>query len=90
MAHYTLELFSPSYTVYLLYFTQVKNAKQIQENLEKFDCAFINPRLVVSVQQILFACNRALFEKFNNTSKTQSLYSDVIYYMSPSSNVRLI
>jgi hypothetical protein len=87
MAHFTLELFDPHYTVYLMLFTNVTNSVQLSANLDKFECAFINPRLVCSVQQILYSCTRALFEKLKSPSKFRSVYSDIIFYLSPSSSV---
>ena len=90
MAQYTLELFDNEYTLYFMYFTKVTNAIQLKENAEKFECAFINPSLVCSITQIILAVNRSLFNKFTNKTKTQTIYSDIVYYLSPCTNVSFI
>ena len=90
MAQFTFELFEPQHTLYFSYFTNVKNSARLKENINKFECAFINPRLLCSILQVFSAANRSLFNKINNSFRTQSIYSDIIYYLSPSSSVNNI
>ena len=87
MAQFTFELFDPAHTLYLSYFTKVSNSSQLRDNVDKFECAFINPQLICSILQIFSAGNRALFNKQNNSPKTHTIYGDLIYYLSPATNV---
>jgi Kinase binding protein CGI-121 len=83
MAQFTFEIFESEYTLYMMYFTNVANSFSLKQNIEKFECAFINPELVCSVHQILQAANRALFNSINNMPKFQSIYLDMIYFLAP-------
>lgn len=84
---FTFELF-PEYTIYLQAYASITNASQLRANVRNFSCAFINPKLVSSVKHILAAANRAIYGFKNDCKKTDSIYSDLVYYLSPSSNIR--
>mmetsp|Transcript_32504 Transcript_32504/g.32237 ORF Transcript_32504/g.32237 Transcript_32504/m.32237 type:complete len:168 (-) Transcript_32504:27-530(-) len=84
---FTFELF-PEYTLYLQLYINLTNSSELRANVRNFECAFINPSLITSVKHILVAANRAISGVKTNTKKTDSIYSDLVYYLSPSSNIR--
>jgi len=83
---FTFELF-PNYTLHIQLFTQVTNSPQLRQNLKNFNCAFIDPKYLVSVQHLTCAANRAISNYQNNCLKTASIFYEIIYYLSDSGNV---
>lgn len=87
MAQYTFNVLDNSITLYLQYYINVRNCEQLKLNTERFECAFIDPSGLISITQLLQATNRALFNEYLNRSKTGSIYSDTLYFLSPSSDI---
>lgn len=87
METYCSELF-PAIPIYLGLFINIRNALELKEKLKSLDCSFLNPKLIISLDHIRLAVTRALHSQSNSLSKTNSLYLDMIYYLSSSSNIR--
>jgi tRNA threonylcarbamoyladenosine modification (KEOPS) complex Cgi121 subunit len=87
MTSFTFELF-PHSTLHMALFSEVTNAAELKAALPHFDCALMSTELLASIQHVLCAANRALFNEFRGERKTKTIYSDLIYYLSPTTNIK--
>ncbi|CAG9863897.1 unnamed protein product [Phyllotreta striolata] len=67
-------------------FTQVKNAKEIKEQLiqGEFKCSMIKPSLILDPFQIAVAANKALL---NEKLTTKTVYTEILFNLSPTKNI---
>ncbi|TPX33643.1 hypothetical protein SmJEL517_g03532 [Synchytrium microbalum] len=76
--------------MHLFLYRNVKKGRRIRESIIKgtmpLSC-IIDARMVLDIFQLQLACIRALLAQRQDTMKTRSLYSEILFNMSPSSNI---
>ncbi|KAJ3047142.1 hypothetical protein HK097_000203 [Rhizophlyctis rosea] len=85
-------LSNPSPPIHLSLFRNVTNTSEIRKRIISGDktvpeCALINAATILEVFQIQMACTKALLLQQQNAMRTRSLYSEILFNLSPSSNI---
>lgn len=84
-----LKLFTEPTFITVELYRGVKNAAEIRSKLAHLNCAVIKADLVVDPRQIVFAATKALYLKRSGEMRTRTVYTELLYRLSPSTNVNL-
>ncbi|XP_046841256.1 EKC/KEOPS complex subunit TPRKB-like isoform X2 [Xenia sp. Carnegie-2017] len=86
--NHSLELY-PDYSISVALFDSVSNKLQLKEMLiqGKLDAALVNATMVPDVFPVLLAANKAVHLSENGKTKTRSIYSELVFNLSPSNNI---
>lgn len=87
MECFRTELF-PETGIFVGLFKDISNSTALKAVVQDLQCSFVNPRLVLSNDHLVLAVTRALQARKIGTSKTGSVYLDVVYYLSATSNIK--
>lgn len=83
-----LELY-PDYSISVTLFSEVSNITELREMLiqGKLTAAFVNATMVPDVLAVLLACNKAVHLSVCGKLKTRSVYSEVVFNLSPTRDI---
>jgi len=73
----------------LLFYTDLQNGSEIRAKIMdvSLQCAVLKPRYILDPFQVLVATQLAVNAKLDQTMKTRSVYSEIIFNMSPNKKI---
>lgn len=74
--------------VSILYYTDVTNQGEIRDRLADLDCAVIRANLIIDLKQLIMAVSKAIYLQREGQMRTRSFYTEILYRISPSTNVQ--
>lgn len=81
----------PDSPIQLSLFRNVQNSaflrQQLLEGNSDFEYAFLDASVLISRNQILAACFRAITDSLNNRLKSRNVHSEIVFDLSPNNNV---
>ncbi|XP_062522601.1 EKC/KEOPS complex subunit Tprkb-like [Corticium candelabrum] len=85
---FALDLFPSVYTGMAL-FTQVTNASELRSLIMEgaLSAALLRPQLVLDPFQLLASANKAVHGLMNESMKTKTVHTEIIFNLSPSNNI---
>ncbi|KAF9585492.1 hypothetical protein BGW38_002151 [Lunasporangiospora selenospora] len=91
MESFPLDTVPEAGEIHMACFTSVKNAADLKERFQAQDksltVAMIESTLIMDVIQLLLAANRAAQDHAAGKLKTQTLSSEIVYNLSPTTNI---
>jgi len=80
------------YPLVVCLFKDVNNAsflrQQLLEGNTDFEYAFLDASVLLSRNQVLAACFRAINDKLQDRLKSRNVHSEIVFSLSPNNNVR--
>lgn len=77
----------PNAEISVSLFQDVSNANELRSQVRELPFAFIDAKMICSIEQLYSAIYRALTDSTYNKLKTKSLHSECLLCLSPSSNI---
>ena len=81
----------PELRVFVAYYTELKNAPYLRDQLlagnTDFEYAFIDASMIVSGKQVLAAAFRAMNDSLNDRLKSRNIHSEIVFALSPNNNI---
>ncbi|CAH0578955.1 unnamed protein product [Chrysodeixis includens] len=73
----------------LYLFKNVQNVETIRDNIIQgvWECSAIKPRYIVDAFQVAVAANKAVLDEKRDAMVTRSVYSEILYNLSPTKNI---
>ncbi|KAJ3188559.1 hypothetical protein HK101_009066 [Irineochytrium annulatum] len=82
--------------IHLLLFKDVQNAAEVKQQIIKSatagdddvpECVMLNAASILDLFQIQVACTKALLAQHQSSMKTKTLYSEILFNLSPNNNI---
>ncbi|KAG6038073.1 hypothetical protein E4U41_004607 [Claviceps citrina] len=87
----SIEHVPPTYTVYLSFYRNAKNAaflhQQLLDRNADFEYAFVDASSVISRRQLLSAVFKAVTSAASGVLKTPNVHSEIVLSLNPSNNI---
>lgn len=81
----------PAHPLHICLFEQAQNAAYLRQQLldgnTDFEYAFLDASLLLSRKHVLSSCFRSINDLLNNRLKTRNVHSEIVFALSPNSNV---
>lgn len=81
----------PNYSITIKKFAEISNISEIKSELlslnPKYNYSFINPKTILSIEQLSCAIYRALLDYNSKNARTKSIHSEIIFDLGKSNKI---